>query len=198
MIGTKNKKTWLTFGLFSLIAGGGPLAHATSLGFHGGLSASQFQTPSDLKSSAKTGFIVGAELEVPLEESVFLQPELSYGQRNFSIVDVAGIHLDGTYGALEVPIFLKGKFGSRVHPYVMAGPNFIVNTHHGLTVSSAGQSSSLTFNPRAVDFAVDLGTGIEWSSVFLSLRYSVGLLDVDDKGASWRSRGFQGLLGFRL
>lgn len=168
------------------------------LGIHGGISTNSVSTPSDITSSARTGFVLGVNAEVPLGGVFYVQPEVSFVQKGAQLVDAQGVKLSAKYNAIEVPVFLKTKFGEKVSPYLFAGPNIIFNTSRSIEVEVAGQTSSVSFKPRTVDFALDFGGGLEVGAVFANLRYSLGIVDLDEESANWRSRGFQILLGIKF
>ncbi len=171
---------------------------AVTVGLQGGMSFASAATPVDISSSTYTGFMGGLNVQFALNSILSLQPELMYVQRGANLVNVAGVSLTAKSDSLEVPLLLRVNFGERVRPYVFAGPVAIFNIANRLVGSSGGSAEGVSYNPRSIDIAADVGAGIEFESLFLNLRYSAGLLNNDAANGQWKSRGFQLLAGVNL
>lgn len=156
-----------------------------------GLSFSNATAPSQISTSSHTGFLVGVGLEVPMGPILHLQPELTFARRGVTIVDSKDVKMTAKYDSLEVPLFLKAKFGVVLRPYFLIGPKAIFNISHSLETEVPGQKSEVSFNPKTLDFAADAGAGIAIANFFADLRYSMGITDMNESSGSWRSRGLQ-------
>lgn len=169
-----------------------------SLGVQGGLSLATTTTPSQITSSSFTGFLVGARLEVPLRDVFYLQPEVNYARKGVNLVDDTKVKVEASYDSIEVPIFLKAKMGRAVKPYIMAGPNFIFNVADRVQTDGPGQKTTVSFNPRTVTYALDIGTGLEVGPLVASLRYSIGFSTLTPNSASWKPRSALVMLGYQF
>lgn len=169
------------------------------LGFQGGLSFADAQTPASISSSTQTGFAGGINVEFRLNELLSLQTEATFVRRGVSLGNGTGIKLSADSDAIELPALARINFGSRVAPYVFAGPVAIFNIANRVNAQAGGTGiGALNYNPRTFDLAADVGAGVQFEAFFLNLRYSVGILGVDANQANWSSRGFKLLAGFNL
>ncbi len=169
------------------------------LGFQGGLSFADAQTPASISSSTQTGFAGGINLEFRLNELLSLQTEATFVRRGISLGNGSGLQLSGNSDSVEVPALVRVNFGSSVVPYLFAGPVAIFNISNRVSAQAGGTGlGALNYNPRTFDLAADIGAGVQLEAFFLNLRYSVGILGSDINQANWSSRGFKVLAGFNL
>ena len=164
-------------------------------GIHAGAN---FMSASAAGSNSDNGFIVGLNMETPLIEGVlFLQPEFSLnriGAENNSFGGAGTTRF--TYLEVPVQLKLKGDFGA-VELFGLAGPrvSLLINTSTdiaGFTVQDSDR--------KAYEFGLYFGGGIAFamndhSSLFFMGRYSLGLVDIDETNAEWKSKGFQLVAG---
>lgn len=169
-----------------------------SLGIHAGASLSTINTPGNVTSSDVTGFGAGVAFELPLGDVLYLQPEASFVQRGSTIASGNGIKVDVKYETVEIPVFLKAKFGEVVRPYVFAGPQLNLNVASRIQGQAAGQTADVSFDPNTLDFAGVVGAGLEVGNFFTNLRFEAGMVELNKNSASWRSRGFLFLLGLKV
>ncbi len=177
---------------------GASQTHSMSLGLEGGVNFENAATPAQISSSTRTGFMAGVNLEFGLSEVFSLQPEFLFSQRGSNLVDAGGVKLTAKFNSIEVPVLLKAGFGEKVRPYLFAGPVAIFNVSKSVDADVLGATTSFQSNPRTVNFAADFGVGLEAGPFFTNLRYSLGLLDIDETHADWKSRGFQALIGIKI
>lgn len=173
------------------------LDNRPALSFEGGMTFGNVATPADVSSATRTGYLVGAGLEVPITSFLSLRPELIYAQRGSFLTKGNTVEVSILSHQLEVPVYLKAAFGDKVRPYVFAGPSFLLNLSSDLQAAK-GQLADLNFKSNRFDFAGTVGVGVELGSVFIAGRYSVGLVSVNQNQASWKSRGVQALLGVNI
>jgi hypothetical protein len=131
-------------------------------------------------------------VEFPLNSVLSIQPELNYSRRGFGIIKPGAATSNVNYNSLELPLFLVAGVGSTIRPYVFAGPMAIWNISRTTTGGGAAVST------RTFDYAASGGVGLDVSAFFVNARYTVGLNDVTTSSASWYSRGFRLMAGFRL
>lgn len=179
----------------TLATGGTPLL----LGFQGGMSAANLDTPSNVTSNGNLGFLAGLNVQVRLSEMFSIQPEANFSRRGYSIGDGAGVNVNAKSDSIEVPVLARVNFGTKVVPYLFAGPMAVFNVSNSVG-ANAGDTSigEVGYNPRTVDLAATVGAGLQYQAFFLNVRYSLGLLGADDGQANYASRGFQLLAGFNL
>jgi opacity protein-like surface antigen len=144
----------------------------------------------------QSGFMGGINAELRLTDDISIQPELMYVQRAIGFTDTNGTSVTAHYNCLELPILLKIKFLEGVRPYVFGGPVGIINISR--SVSANGATTSLSLNPSSTDFAVDLGAGVEFGPLFVNLRYSIGIANINQNAGSWSSRGIEILAGIEF
>ena len=176
----------------------GMYRNVPSLGVQAGLNFETASAPTDISRGGYTGFTVGINTEVPLSDNVALQPELNYSRRGLNLVDVGGFQTDVLYHSIEVPVFGKLSFGEDVRFTLFAGPMGVWNVSNEVRTSDGDSTASTSFNPRTFDVAAVGGAGIEVGAFFANARYALGIIDIDDSSAEWRSRGFKLLAGVRI
>jgi Outer membrane protein beta-barrel domain len=163
-----------------------------------GLNFGNASTPAQISSSTKTGFIAGINLEFNLDSMVSILPELLYVQRSSDFID-SGVSVTAKYDAVEIPILLKLKFGDDIKPYVFGGPAFIYNISRSVVANSGTTTATFSFQPKTFDLALDAGVGVEFlQMLFVNLRYSLGILNINEGAGSWNSRGIQLLAGVKF
>ncbi len=176
---------------------GSSLGHV-SLGLQGGVSFANAETPSDISSTTRTGFMGGINLNIGLNHILSLQPELLYVQRGSDLVNTAGVKASFKQDSIEVPLLVRATFGEKVAPYIFLGPVPIFNISNRLETEIGGNSGAYSYNPKTTDLAGTFGVGLSFGSLFTNLRYSMGLVDTDSEGSNWKSRGVQFLLGINF
>ena len=153
---------------------------------------------------AKTGLLVGAAFNLPLDEDLIsLQPEVLYIQKG---TKQDGSRLRRRFNYVEVPILVKVSIGTdQIKGYFNAGPSlgFGVSSKQRLTDDSYGK---VTFGgdpgfAKRIDVGLQFGGGVGFEagpgSLILDLRYGVGLLNVyEDR--SLKNRALALSLGYAL
>jgi hypothetical protein len=173
-----------------------------------GLNINNYSSSPEVSSSSRGGLIIGALLELGFNEYVFIQPEMRYTQKGFEYRSGAGseqVLIEATANYIEIPVLFKFKLfaDSFVRPYFVLGPNIGFKASDTVDVTlNNGQNSetrrgTLNLKYTTLDFAMDIGGGVEWYvnadlSLFVQGRYSYGLIDVAESSTmSWKSRGIQ-------
>jgi opacity protein-like surface antigen len=187
----------------------------SSLGFKGGVNfanAITSGTGTSVESvSGRTSFLFGGFLDIEISKLLSIQPELLYIRKAAGGIWLStGMNTEYHFDFLAIPALLKMNFGSdEFKPYVFIGPNI------GILVSAqvenkftSGRTQTLDIkqNAESIDFAIDIGAGMEYSinknnSILSELRYSRGLTNTTKKppsSNSWYSTGIQLLIGMKF
>lgn len=157
------------------------------------------------EGSTRQGLILGVHAEKKIYRFLYFQPEFRYVQKGVTTtINILSFDLTGTVklDALQVPLLVKAKFGNlRFNPYVFVGPVVAVALRRDIElVNLATQSLSAMF--KWYDFGLDIGGGGEFLVArnfigFLSLRYHLGLLDLNKSADSYKTRGIEIILGIK-
>ncbi len=155
-------------------------------GVRGGLNLSNFD--GDGKQDNKIGFHAGFMMEYKVHPFIVVQPELLYTQRG-SHKEIAKIKTDNLLHYVELPIFLKGSFGThdfKIEPYL--GPEFRYLVKGGWKVKGGDSETSGDFDKDDINsFDYGLGFGLDLRinrDMLLGARYSMGMAEVFDVGNS--------------
>ena len=157
-------------------------AQDVKFGFKGGLNFANID--SDLDSDARTGYHLGAVLQLSIAETFAIQPEVLYSAQGTDDVNIDYI---------TIPVLAKLKFAKILS--VEAGPQFgfVVNDD----VEKAFEGISDDVEAESFDFGIGIGAGVEFGSFFGQLRYNYGLTDVTSFGDS-KNRAFQISVGYYI
>jgi hypothetical protein len=168
------------------------------VGFEAGMTFSGLSTPKDILPENRSGFAAGVSFEVPIVPIFSIQPEAVFVQRNVTLAQAGTIQLDAKYNSLEFPLLAKLKLDQPISPYLVAGPVMILNISRSVEARGPNNQSTVSFNPRTVDFALAFGGGVDIGPFFAQARYMLGVAELDENSAEWRSRGFHILAGLRI
>ena len=186
----------------------------TAVGFRGGLRAADLD--SGQEADGLSTFVVGGYFGLGLSDRLALQIELAYGERGAEGVgigdgglDPAGTPSDLTMRYIDVPVLLRTGFpGDKFLPSLFVGPyaSFLVGcelTPDGQeTRDCDAEAGSPRFDPRSSDFGMLAGAGLDMaigeSTIFIDLRYTLGLLAIDsgDGSSDARHNGLEVTGGF--
>jgi len=158
-------------------------AQNVKFGFKGGLNISDvdLDANANLNPDSRTGYHIGAVLQLAVAETFAIQPELLYSTQGTDIFDV---------DYLNIPLLAKLKFAKIFS--VEAGPQFgfVVNDGVKKAFFSAVES-------EALDISGAVGAGVEVSKFFGQIRYNFGLTDVVD-GFDGKNTAFQISVGYYI
>lgn len=170
---------------------------------------------------SKIGFMLGAALEIGLNEKFAVQPELVFIQKGAQSEESAGgetLKQTLTINYLEVPVLFKAKFGKF---YANAGPSFAFGlggkdkweyTAPGISEEEEYDvkfgddpgNTDDTYFDNAFDLGFQLGVGYQVGPVVLDLRYGLGLSNLNDEpdgfSGDWaiKNRSLQFTVGFPI
>lgn len=179
---------------------------AMQFGVKGGLNLSNLSLdpdPSGLSLDLATNFGVGGIMLYPLSDVLDLQVEVLYLLKGSKLkFDLLGETFEGdiNYAYLSVPVMGRYKLGSGdadMTPYVVAGPEF------GFLLSAdsefAGISEDTKDVTKSIDLGFNVGVGMTMNNMFGEVRYSLGLIDInddaDDPDTSIKTNGIQAFVG---
>lgn len=167
----------------------------TAVGFRGGLRMADLD--SGQEADGLSTFVVGGYFGLGLSDRLALQIELAYGQRGAEGVgvgdgglDPAATPSDLTMRYIDIPVLLRTGFpGDQFLPSLFVGPyaSFLVGcelTPEGETTRDCdAEGASPRFDPRSSDFGMLAGAALDMaigeSTIFVDLRYTLGLLSID-------------------
>ncbi|MDY8135586.1 porin family protein [Aquimarina sp. 2201CG5-10] len=128
----------------------------------------------------RTGFHLGAVLQLSLLDTFAVQPEVIYSSQGADFGD-----LDLNVDYLNVPILAKLKFAKFFS--VEAGPQF------GFVVTEGDDIGDV----ESFDFSAAVGAGVELGKFFGQLRYNYGITDVTSNG-DVKNSAFQVSVGYYI
>ncbi len=150
------------------------------------------------------GFNAGLFVQVPLNNKLFLQPEILYSaQGSKSSLFVEGSNYDAILkiNYINVPVLLKyyidSKFALEAGPYV----GFLTSAKVKVKGNGISETVDVKDAFKSVDFGLGFGFNYDFSDkVFANARYSAGLSKIGDSGTDddVKNSVFQIGLGFKF
>ena len=198
--------------LFTFLSLASVSAHAEEnrVGFFLGTNLSSLGTDPDIDTGTDSNLMFGAFAEFGLSDTFYIEPQLRFIEKGADISNYAAIspgsdaEVSLTLKYLEVPLLFKWKFreGEALRPFAFIGPSLGFKIGDTTTITSRTTGKPLNVgrplgeNVRTIDFAAEAGGGLEFHftdefSARLSAAYSRGLLDVNETGSNWKTRGLQ-------
>ncbi|TSE04123.1 MULTISPECIES: porin family protein [Aquimarina] len=152
-------------------------AQDIKFGFKGGVNFATLNG-DDVNDNldGRTGYHIGAVLQVSLAETIALQPELLYSAQGIEDTDI---------DYLNLPVLVKLKFAKIFS--VEAGPQF------GFVVNDDFEVG----DPESFDLSGAVGAGVEFGPFFGQLRYNFGFTDVIDNVEA-KNSAFQISVGYYI
>jgi len=164
----------------------------TSLGFQGGLSLATLggSDVGDMDPGYKTGFGLGAFLELPVSDVLSIQPELLYLQKGAEGSE-QGVNITVAISYVELPVLLRINVPveGNVAPYFVVGP--AISFKAGCEVTGEGGGVEVKIDcdeaeaeTKSVDFGGVVGAGLSFGAgpgnIHVGARFNYGLTTVDD------------------
>ncbi|MCW3106116.1 MAG: PorT family protein [Segetibacter sp.] len=145
-------------------------------GVKGGVNLATVRYLNDDNSKARLGFNVGALAEIPVQENIFIRPEILYSSKGFAY-SATQTSREGSLrlNYINVPVL----FGYRPvkNTAIMAGPE--IGFLQKAVSKSQGFTTNMTNFYRHFDVGFDLGASYNFSNVFgLEARYNYGFKDL--------------------
>ncbi|MEO8935092.1 MAG: porin family protein [Xanthomarina sp.] len=177
------------------------------IGVKAGVNSAKIVGDDIKDSKARTSFIVGLLLEIPITERISLQPEIMYSGQGFDVIEKNQNNIFDTSENVEyqldyiqVPILLKAYLIKGLS--VEAGPQFGYKIHEELDFKPNDDGGDIEINSEdsyVKDFDTSLALGAAYkfdSGFFVNARYNLGLTpifkedtilkNVDAKNAVWQ------------
>jgi len=182
---------------------------------------------AELDRKSTTGFQGGIGVDLPVSPMFSVQPELLFiqkGGKNISEIDEDNrLEQRIYYNYIEVPVMAKLKFygeDSGSGFYFLAGPfaglalggrytedRTILGVHTERNADFNFENKDEDDFQKRLDWGVSFGGGVQFSHVFLDLRYNLGINNLLDEDASnandnvtpeRRTRGIGLTLGYQF
>lgn len=154
-------------------------AQKVKLGLKGGVNFSKYTGEENLlESDGRTGYHIGAVLQISLLDVLALQTEVLYSGQGVKDFDLDYIN---------VPVLAKLKFAKVLS--LEAGPQF------GFLVSD-GYPTELV-EMESFDLSAVVGAGVEFGKFFGQVRYNIGFSEIS-KGSDVKNANFQVSVGYYL
>lgn len=158
-----------------------------SIGIKGGLNYSSLNFSFTAWDKPKTGYHLGAFVNLPLSDRFSIQPELLYSTKGTRVPYRITDWLDGQVALdlryLDLPVMGQVKLGRFAH--IEAGPYASLlldaNLKHGSTIPFLNFSYDLPNDVFSrLDYGLAAGAGMDLGHLGVGVRYNYGLGKVED------------------
>jgi hypothetical protein len=178
-----------------------------NVGIYGGLNFARAHHLYDVSTLTRTGEVFGGFLEiVPSRSLISYQAEIHFIQKGATLDSAHAKVLKWRFSYIELPLLLRTTAHALgLKPFLFVGPKIGLLLTATAMEKTGNQSNRYNEKraTRPVEVSVDGGIGIEleiqsaWVA-FASLRYSLGLTDIDKSSGVWTSRDTQLILGTKF
>ena len=192
------KRKYLTLALFlgitTAIYAQDKVISKSNGGIKGGYNLAAVTYDGEGETEQRSGFHVGFYGESFLNESISIQPELTYSQQGYKVTNGSSTFTQ-KLDYINLPIMLKAYPVQNL--FLEAGPQI------GLAISHKEEytglfSGTTEYEPSNFDWGLNFGGGFKFDSgISLGVRYHLGLGDLYDEGKA-KNRVLQFSLGFDL
>ena len=168
-------------------------------GIVGGVNFADLETTGESEVSTRTVFGIGAVFDLGISNNFILCLEPMYIQKGGRVEEGEDINSDpGGWvksSFIEIPLFLKVTYGSRIRPYLIAGPTMGILLNSDMELEAYGLSfeGDMKDVTRRIDFGLGVGAGItipvRFISLFIEGRYTMGLSNLQKGGTFEVSAG---------
>jgi len=169
-----------------------------SVGVEAGLTFSDMNAPEGISTSNRTGFALGVNVDMPITRQISIQPEALFIQRSSSFTLPGNATFLSKRNSIEIPVFVKLRLDAPISPFVFAGPVATFNVSSSVEAETPVGGIAAGFNARNFDYGAAFGVGLDLQPFFATARYTVGISDLNEDSAEWKSRGFNLLAGIRI
>ena len=133
-------------------------------------------------ATSQTGFRIGAWASMDLSSKFSIQPEFVLSGKGSKFPDDdASIKIS----YLQIPVLAQYRMtsGKTVNPYLLAGPALSFKAGCNLTVEGSDhECNEETTAVSSTDFGVIVGGGVHVGRAQVSLRYDIGLANINGDG----------------
>ncbi len=180
-----------------------PASAQGGFGIVGGLVSANvsFEGDDEFDFGSRTGFALGISMNRPFANGLEFAPELLYVQKGAK-AEQSGDSYAVKLGYVEAPILFRMVFGDgSARPFVLGGPVVGFNVGCKVTFTSSGDSGSEDCDDddiESVDYGIMFGGGIMMQRLSLSIRYDLGLANVNasEGGGEQKNRALMLLAGY--
>ena len=148
-----------------------------------GINSAKVTGDNQEDASRRTGLRLGGFASISLGQHLAIQPEIALTGKGSKWAD-QDAEIKIRY--LQIPILARYRFGSSASgfaPFVMAGPAFAIKTGCTLTVDGDDmECNDQTTSVAGSDFGLIFGAGAELGRAQFSLRYDLGLKNINGDG----------------
>lgn len=175
-----------------------PQANRFSIGIVGGLNFTNMHFPGsqdsdDQETTMLTGLGAGLVFDFRLSEHLFAHIEPMYLQKGCNIKEGSD-PMNQPEGkiksaAIEIPVLIQYMFGSKIKPYIVAGPSIAYNLKSEVKFDLTGLSfiGDMKDVIESFDFGMSFGGGVQvplgFGLLFLEGRYTHGLINQRKTGS---------------
>jgi len=178
-------------------------AQGIAFGVKGGVNVATQEIKGDAGSPSAdwlTAGVVGGFVTLPIASWLDLQAEGLYATKGLRL-NVSGIKSSLKLDYLEVPVLGRARFAHRY--YAAAGPSMAValRARARTTFNDFTTELDVMDQVKRFDFGVAMGGGVQFGSVVVDGRYTLGLTDIDkDKSdtVTTKNRAISLTAGFRF
>ncbi len=186
------KKLMVLLGIGLMSAGSLVAQDEVSIGVKGGVNFAKLQGDDIEDADGRTGFHLGAIVEIPISEKFSIQPEVMYSQQGLQSESTEnGVDFESTLKLdyINVPVmakyFVTDAFSVEVGPQfgfrAKAEQEFEVTNNDGGVDFDFDSTTNIEDEIAAFDLGAAAGIGYELNSgLFFQARYIIGLSNVDD------------------
>jgi len=185
------KKSLLILGLALLGTTATTYAQEVKLGAKAGVNFAKLQGDDVEDADGRTGFHLGAIVEIPISEKFSVQPEVLYSQQGLqSESEDGGVEVESKLKLDYITVPVLGKYYVSDGFSIEAGPQFgfLAKAEQEVEISGAepdAVNGSTTIDIEDSIASFDLGAAIGAgyaldNGVFFQARYIIGLSNVDD------------------
>jgi Outer membrane protein beta-barrel domain len=175
------RRTWSLACGALLICASPAFAQGIAVGVKGGVNVATQDVTGDAGSPSSdwlTTGVVGGFVTLPISSWLDVQAEGLYAMKGLRL-NVAGIKSSLKLDYLEVPVLARVRFAHRY--YAAGGPSmaFALRARARTTFNDFTTELDVMDQVERFDFGVAMGGGVEFGSVVVDGRYTLGLTDID-------------------
>lgn len=152
------------------------------------------------KDEYNAGFHLGGFIEIDINNTFGVQPEIIFNQTNTTIAsnatDIYNQALNGekkTLNYMSIPVLLRINAGKLITFHVGPQYSILLNSHETIL-----QNGATAF--KTGDFAAVVGAQVNLGSLKVYGRYNIGLNNINDidQKDKWKNQQIQLGIGFRI
>ena len=164
----------------------------SNVGIKGGYNLAAVQYDGEGETGQRHGFHIGLYSESFVSNNFAIQPEIMFSQQGYEITNSSG-KFTQKLNYINVPLMFKAYPSDNF--FLEVGPQIGFAVTHKEEYSGLF-SSSQEYDPKSLDWGLNLGVGLKSDSgVSIGVRYHLGLGDLYENNNAY-NRVWQFSLGF--